>query len=319
MKWNKLPNRTKIVSELSRRYEEVLRRAENNVTNDEEATQFLTLLAHYMEYVKKNEITKDATAKLFKQKDLLASDAVLIKEAEDIIEQLNIDKAVLVRFAKSKNIKTDNYKFKNGQRITGDIEFSYYLNHLDEYLDLPSDAQSISDIPRTISNLLSMNFIAQTQGSKTKKLTEMRNKYIELQNEYSKKLKLEGVYIDYLRIEDFRALELVWKEVYHEGEASELLLFHFEYGHLFEKNRYFSDGQLTDAKDFVARHVTHIQRLNNYLIDSIEDVPKLEKFGLWTVEHFGPTLFSLIIIIILYYFLNWIGIKIDLNTLKDFS
>lgn len=319
MKWFKLPNRTKIINELTRRYDEAIRHAENGVSDDEAATQFLSLLAHYMQYVKKNDLTKGAVEDLFKQKELLASDAELVKEADEIIEQMKKDRTSLIRYAKSKNISTDNYEFKNGQQITGDIEFSYYLTHLNDYLNLPSDEQSIADLPRAMSHLLSMNFVAQQQGGETKKMREMRQKYLDLQTAYQKKLKLEGVFMDYLRIEDYRALEIVWKEVYREGSDDELLLFHLQYGHLFEKNRHYSGGQLTEAEDFVGRHITHLQRLHNYLIDAVEDVPKLEKFWLWTVEHFGPTLFSLILIILIYLFLNWIGVKIDLETLKSYT
>jgi hypothetical protein len=320
MKVFRLPNRPKLANELTRRYEEAIRHAENGVSDDEEATQFISLLAHYIQYVKKNDLTKAATEELFVQKELMSSDEKLVKEAEEIIEQMKKDRAKLIRYAKSKNISTDNYQFKNAQMITGDIEFAYNLTHLnDDFLNLPDDQQYITELPRAISHLLSMNWVAQNQGGETKKLGEMRKYYLELQTTYEKKLKLQGVFMDYLRIEDYKALNTVWKEVYREGNEEDLFIFHFEYGHLFEKNRHYSGGQLTEAKDFVGRFITHLQRFHNYLIDSIEDVPRAEKFLLWTVQHFGPTLVSVIIIILLYIFLNWIGIKIDLDTIKSYT
>lgn len=318
MRFFAIPDRTKITNELSRRFDEVQRRSEKGISNDEEAQQFISLLAHYVQYVKENELTKQAVERMFKRRDILASDQALIDEAEKIIEEMKIDRAKLIRFAKSKGISTDNYQFRNGQTITGEIEFSFNLNHLNGYLDLPSDQQLISDLPRSIGDLLSMNFVAQQQGGETKSLKEMRQKYRDIQNSYSKKLKLQGVFLDFLRVEDFRAIEKVWKEVYAEGVGDELLIFHLEYGHLFEKNRHYSGGQAAEANDFLTKHMTHLQRFHNYLMDALEDVPKKEKFLKWTVEHFGPTFVSVLVLLAIYLILYWLGIKIELDTLKDY-
>jgi len=318
MKLPAFPDRPKVTNELSRRFDEVQRRSEKGINNDEEAQQFISLLAHYVQYVKENDLTKQAVERLFKRRDLLAGDKVLIEEADKIIEQMKEDRAKLISYAKRKGISTDNYQFQNGQMITGEIEFSFNLKHLNDYLDLPSDQQLISELPRSIGDLLSMNFVAQQQGGETKALKAMRQKYLDIQNEYSKKLKLQGVFLDFLRVEDFRAVEQVWKEVYAEGVGDELLIFHLSYGHLFEKNRHYSGGQQAEANDFLDKHMTHLLRFHNYLMDTLEDVPKRERFYKWTMEHFGPTFVSVLLIFAIYLILYWLGIKIELDTIKSF-
>lgn len=127
---------------------------------------------------------------------------------------------------------------------------------------------------------------------------------------------MQGVHADYMRIEDYRALETVWREVYQESNQDELLMFHLEYGHLFEKNHNYYVRQQTEADDFVGKHVTHLQRVHNFLVDSLEDMPFREKFLRWTLEHFGPTLASLILLILLWLVLHWIGVDINLDDLK---
>lgn len=315
-----LPNRTKIINELTRRYDEVVRIAERGIHNDDEAQQFISILAHYVYYVKKTGLTQEAVDALFAQQELLAGDKALIDEAEKIIPQMKKDRNKLVRYARSKNINVDAYEFREGmQQITGEMEFSFYLSHLDSFLNLPEDQQLVSQVPNNISQLLSLNFVAQNQGGETRALKQMRADYQETMNEYSKKLKMQGVTLDFMRVEDYKAIEQVWKEVYQEGSHDELLMFHLMYGDLFEKNRNYQGGQIAEAKEFVAKHITHLQRVQNYLIDSIEDVPRFEQFTRWTAEHFGPTFVSLVLIIIIFLVLKKLGVDVDLDTIKSYT
>jgi len=316
----KLPNRDKATNELTRRYEEVLRKSEIGIHNDEEAQQFISLIAHYVNYVKKNKLTEKAITVMYSHKEELAGDQVLIDEADKIIAQLKNDRNKVVRFANRHEIDTSRFEFDTSgvaQQITLDKEVSFNLNFLDDYLNLPSDQQQVSQLPRQIGHFQSMIFAVTQLASETPTLKKLRAEYSTISNEFAKKLKMQGVYLDYLRIEDYKALELVWREVYQEGNRDELLTFYLLYGDLLEKNRNFSQDQQRGANDFVAKHMTHLQRVHNYLTDELENVPASEKFAKWLVEHFGPTLVSLILIIIIYLILHRIDSKIDINSVKS--
>lgn len=307
-----LPNREKTVKELTRRYDEVIHKADTGLHDDQDAQQFISLVAHYINYVRSTKLTKDAIDALFSQQEKLAGDKVLIEEAEKIIIQLQKDRDKVVRYAKKKGIDVGVYQFDtsgSAQQITLDKEPSFYLTFLDDYLKLPSDQQEVSQLPSNLSRLRSIVFAVSTIAGDTKMLEKLRTDYQIISSEFEKKLRMQGVYLDYLRIEDYRALELIWREVYQEGSSDERVMFHLMYGDLFEKYRKFQDGQQTEADEFVKKHVTHLQRLHNYLSDTLEDIPYTEKFAHWTVEHFGPTLFSLIVILIIWAVLNLLGIK----------
>lgn len=315
-----MPNRDKVINELTRRYEEVLKKSESGIHDDEEAQQFISLVAHYVNYVKKNELTQDAMTAMFNRKEALAGDQALIDEADNIIAQLKKDRNKVVKFANKKGIDTSPYQFDTHgvtQQITLDKEVSFNLSLLDSYLKLPSDQQRVSDLPSQISHFRSMVFATIQLAGETSILKKMRTDYSDTHDEFAKMLKMQGVYLDYLRVEDYKALELIWREVYQEGDQDEQLIFHLMYGDLFEKNRNFSGGQQKNADDFVAKHITHLQRVHNYLIDELENVPASEKFTRWSMEHFGPTLVSLLLILIIYAILHRIGVKVDINSVKD--
>jgi hypothetical protein len=298
----------------------VLRKSEAGVHNEEEAQQFISLVAHYVNYIKKSKLTQNAIAAMFKHKEALAGDKVLVDEADKIIEQMKLDTKKVVRYAKSKSINVDAYQFQEGGRsFTPEESLSFHLSMLNQFLALPSDEQFIGEVPRQISNLRSVLFEAQDIGGNNKTIEKMRTSYSELSSEYEKKLKLQKVYLDYLRIQDYRALEAIWREIYQEGNRDEQMLFYFEYGDLFEKNRNYVQAQQVKADELVSKHMTHLQRLHNHLIDEIESVPANEKFMHWLAEHFGPTFVSVVIIIVLYLLLNRIGIKVDIDTIRKFT
>ena len=315
-----LPNRDKATNELTRRYEEVLRKSESGIHNDEEAQQFISLVAHYINYVKRNKLTQDAVSALFKNKEALASDQVLIDEADKIIAQLKIDRDKVARYANRHNIDTGRYQFDTSgvaQQITLDKEVSFNLSFLDDYLNLPSDQQRVSDLSSQIGHFRSMVFAVAQLANETKTLKKLKTDYLDISNDFAKKLKMQGVYLDYLRVEDYQALELVWREVYQEGDRDERIMFHLLYGDLFEKYRTFSQDQQREADNFVAKHMTHLQRFHNYLTDELEDIPATEMFAKWFVEHFGPTFVSLVLIIFIYLILHRLDSKIDINTVKS--
>lgn len=183
----RLPDREKTTNELTRRYEEALRKAEKGIHDDEEAQQFVSLLAHYVYYIKKADVTQRAIKELFDQQELIAGDEILVEEADKIIAQMKIDRGKLVSYAKKKKINVEAYQFREGvQQITGDMEFSFYLHLLDQFLKRPSDQQSISEVPKEIGHLLSMNFSAQNLGGETKALQKMRAGYRKVQNEFAR-------------------------------------------------------------------------------------------------------------------------------------
>lgn len=315
-----MPNRDKTTNELTRRYEEVLRKSDGGIHNDEDAQQFISLVAHYVYYVKKSNLTQKAVTKLLAQHELLASDKVIVDEAEKLINQLAKDRKRVVAFAKKHGINTGIYEFNTtgvAQQITKDKEVSFHLTFLDTYLNLPSDQQLVSELPQQFSRLESIIFAITQQVAETKMLKDLRSNYKVISKDFDKKLKMQGVYLDYLRIEDYKAIELIWREVYHEGDPNELLMFYFVYGDLFEKNRTYPSDQQGDADDFLSKHVTHLQRVHNYLIDSLEDVPFGEKMLHWVIEHFGPTLVSLILIILLSLLLGWLGVSRGVEELRS--
>ncbi|HSX35724.1 MAG TPA: hypothetical protein VLH84_02210 [Patescibacteria group bacterium] len=318
----RLPNRDKTISELARRYDEAIRKSERGIHNDEEARQFISLLAHYVYYVKNSDLTKSAIESLFKQRELLAGDQALVDEADQIIVKMKIDRGKLVRYAQRRNIDVGRFEFNTDgvdRRITADMEPSYYLTLLNDFLNLPSDQQFIGNVPREISHLRSVIFALQMLSSGSRSLNAMRDEYRQVHTDYERKLQMQGVYLDYLRVEDYKALEVIWSEVYHEGDRDELIGFHLMYGHLFERHRNYSQGQQGEANEFVDKHITNLQRVHNYLIDRLEDIPLFERFLRWTVEHFGPTIISLAILFIFWWVLNKVGIHITVDNLKQWT
>jgi hypothetical protein len=320
MKTIHLPNRDKIINELTRRYEECLHKAEKGIHDDEEAQQFISLLAHYVYYVKNNPLTTRSIKDLFSHQEIIAGDKVLIEKADTIIEEMKQDRNKIVRYARRKGVNIPTYEFIDGARQLSPIEgLSFHLHFLDQFLNLPSNQQQVGEVPRRIGELTSINLDVQSLGGNSKAMEHMRKRYIEVSNQYAKDLKLQGVYLDYLRVDDYKALQTIWNEVYQEGDRDERIIFHLMYGDLFEKGRRFVQGQQREADEFVSKNITHLQRVHNYITDKVEDVPISERFLRWTVEHLGPTFVSLILLFILWIILNWFGIKISAQRLKSLT
>lgn len=300
-------NRGRTQNELDRRYQEVLRLADKRATDDKQSERFLTAIAHYLNYAKNNKLTKAAIDNLATDKDIKRKDDELCAKADIIIAQMKTDRDELIKIAKKKGIDINAYKFQVGVgQITGEQEFSFYLNHLNGFLDLPSDQQGIGELPSNILNLVQLaNEIINNFGE-TKRLKELKETYLKKRNEFEQDLKIHGVHLDYLRFEDYKHLDVAWKEIYQQGTSDELLIFHLQYGHLFENNVSYSGGQQAEADRFVDDFTTYISRFHNHLVDHIENVPLKEEFAVWFVEHFGPTFISVLIIFFILMVVNWI-------------
>lgn len=315
----RIRDREKTTSELTRRYEEVRRKAEAGIHNDKEAEQFVSLIAFYLNYVKKQRLTKAALASLKIDQAKLTDEATLIKEAEKIIDQMKIDRDTLVGYAVRRDVSIERYEFDlsgRTQQITGDKEVSFYLTFLDDYLNKPSDQQLISELPGQIGRLQSIIFALNQLPRPTAKLKELHDQYRDVSGEYEKKLRMQGVYLDYLRVADYEALEIVWREVYQEGDPDERIMFHLLYGDLFEENRTYGNGQQADADEFVVKHMAHIERFHNYLVDELEDVPWYSFVLSWLGEHFAPTLVSTIIIVLIALGLGAIGVQVGIDGIR---
>ncbi|MEO5627767.1 MAG: hypothetical protein ABIQ89_02665 [Candidatus Saccharimonadales bacterium] len=300
-------NRNRISNELSRRYQEVVRLAGKRAFDDKQAERFLTAVAHYLNYAKNNKLTRAAIDSLSTDKDIQRKDNELCKKADSIINQMRADRDELIKEAKKKGVDVDAYKFQVGMgRITGEQEFSFYLNHLNSYLDLPSDQQGIGELPGNILNLVQLINELVNGFGETKKFKELKGNYLKKRNAFEQELKVHGVHLDYVRFEDYKHLDVAWKEIYQQGTSDELLLFHLEYGHLFEKNVSYSGGQQSDADRFIDDYTTYTSRFHNHLIDHIENVPVHEEFAIWFVEHFGPTFISVLIIFFILLMVNWL-------------
>lgn len=300
-------NRTRVLNELNRRHEEVVRLATKGVHDDKQAQRFLTAIAHYLNYAKTNKLTKEAIESLASNKEIKRQDKELCEKADKIIKQMKVDRDELIKLAKEKGIDVDAYQFSVGMReITGEQEFSFYLNHLNSYLDLPSDQQGTGELASYILYLCSLINEITNKSGETKELTELKNGYLQTRDEYEQELKIHGVHLDYIRLEDYRHLELAWKEVYQQAVGDELLMFHLEYGNLFENNGSYSGGQQGEANQFVDDYLSYASRFHNHLVDHIENVPIREEFAIWFVEHFGPTFVSVLIIAFIFMIANWL-------------
>lgn len=313
-----IPDRPKIINELDRRYQEVKQLADRGIHNDSEAQQFINMVAHYQNYVIKNPITKKVFDKLFKEKSLKKVDDGLVKDAELLIQKLKDDRRKLITRARKLKIDINAYKSEPGHgQITGEMEFSFYLSLLDGYLDLPDDEQRTKDLPRAISNLTQLIFHLQKTGGKKSDLEKLRNDWILKSADYEKRLKNQDVYLDYMRINDYKAINFIWREVYRENDFDDSMMFQLSYGDLFEKNRNFTGQQQLNANDFVNEHMTHLQRMHNHLIDSVEGMPWFEKLRAWTVEHLGPTFVSLLVLLAIYYIAKRLGLELGFLDIKD--
>lgn len=301
-------NRGRVLNELNRRYQEVMRLAEKGIHDDKQAERFLTAVAHYVNYAKSNKLTKGAIKNLSENKDIKRKDDELCNKADMIIAQMKKDRDELIKLAKQNNIDVDAYQFQVGVgQITGDQEFSFYLDHLNNYLNLDSDKQGIGELPSNMLYIVQLVNELVDKIGETPRLKELKDGYLKSRNEYEQQLKVHGVHLDYIRFEDYKNLDLAWKEIYRQSTGDELLLFHFEYGHLFENNRRYSSGQQGDADRFVDDYTTYVSRFHNHLVDHIENVPLREELAIWFVEHFGPTFVSVLIIFLILALVNWIA------------
>lgn len=300
-------NRVRVQNELSRRYDEVMRLAEKKIHDDKQAERFISAIAHYVNYAKKNKLTNKAILQLTADKDFMRKDKELCSKADAIIAEMKADRDRLVEIARTHDIDPDAYEFTVGAgEITGEKEFSFYLSHLNEYLNLPSDKQGTGELPGNILYLTQLVHEIVAKAGETEELTAIKTKHLKHRGAFEQELKLHGVHMDYLRYEDYKHLEMAWKEVYQQAVGDELLLFHLQYMHLFERGVSYSGSQQYEADNFIDDYVTHLNRFHNHLIDQIENVPVREEFATWFVEHFGPTFVSVLIIFGLYGLLYWI-------------
>lgn len=315
----RVQNREKTQKELTRRRDEVLRRSTAGLQSDKDAEQFITLLAHYVKYVKDSKLTQKAIKRLNDQQDHDVNDKKLVAEAEKIIEELKASRDRLTRYARRRNINTGPYKFDTSgrvQEITGAQEVAFHLTFLNEFLDKHSDEQYVSEIPDQIKRLRSIIFALNQLTSPTRTIGQIEDQYKNVATRFEHKLREQGVLLDYLRIQDYRELDVLWQQVYKRGTDDNLTLFQLMYGHLFERNRTYSSDQQQDADEFVSTYVNYLERVHNYLTDRLEDVPALEVLWQWVIQHFAPTLVSFILLVLISLALGALGIQLGIDGLR---
>lgn len=312
-----LPDRNKAINELTRRYDEVIRHAERGLHNKDEAEQFTALLAHYFNYVCTTDITNKSVTHLSLHHESVKADKVLIEWAEQVIEDLKGDRIKLRSWAIRRKIPIQKFMPNNG-RVTLDTEHSLAIHwtELSRFLDRPGDQQHIVEIPQVIRHLQNVTRRFQEMGGFSPFLEKISKKYREISNEFSKELQLQGLYLSYFRIEDYRALKSIWQTHYAKASQDDLFDFFWKYGNAFEE----SNGHDQKSADSLAnKYTNHITRFHNYEIDYLENIPWREKLLRWTIEHFGPTLLSTIIIFILWLALRkLLGVNIAPDEVRTF-
>lgn len=316
----RLQNRDKTKAELSRRYREVAHRVDLGIHTSEEADQFVMLIAHYFKYVTDSSLTNKFTKKLMEHREFANEDKALAAEAKMIIEGLKTSRDKLVRFGRRQQIDVGPFNFvTSGQihQIAQDKEVSFNLHLLDGFLELPSEQQEPAQVPDAIRNLQSVIFSLAQLTKLSRGILLIQEEYKSLAADYERKLSSMGILVDYLRIQDYQALRLVWQEVYKVGDDDERVLFQLMYGDLFEKNRSYSNSQQQDADEFLSKYSNHLSRLHNHLLDRIEDVPARAILTAWIVEHFAPTLVSFLLIVLISVVLGLFGIHLGIDALQE--
>lgn len=312
--------RNRIDKELGRRYEEVQQSIKGGYYSTEIIERYVNLIAHYINYAKRENLTSKSILKLIKKREQESLDKELIREGEEIIVQLKKDRNKVVNLAKKNNLEIPEYEFKEGTHSLTELQStSFTLHFLDNFLNTPDDQQYVAEIPKEIASLRSIIGSLEYLGLKDKKIKTISNNYLQLMNSYGKKLKLQGIYDDYLRINDYNQLELLWKSVYQELDGDEGLMLGLKYGEILDGNniRNFNDGQRMQADELVLEMSEHLQRFHNHLVDDIEDVPRIELVLQWSAQHLLPTFVSLIIIGLIYQLLKFLGIDISFDTVTN--
>lgn len=312
--------RNRITKELGRRFDEVQQSIKGNYYSHDSIERFVNLIAHYINYAKREKLTSNSISKLLKKRQQESLDKELVSEGEAIIIQLKKDRNTVVNIAKKNKLEIPEYEFKEGTHSLTELQsISFTLHFLDNFLNTPDEQQYVGEIPKEIASLRSIIGSLEYLGLKSKKLKAMSKSYLELGNSYGKKLKLQGVYDDYLRVNDYQQLEILWKSVYQELGSDEGLMLGLKFGEILNGNsaRNFNEEQRRQADELVAQTIEHLQRFHNHLIDDIEDIPRKELVFQWSAQHLLPTFVSLIIIALIYQALKLIGIDISFETITN--
>lgn len=311
--------REHVLKVLERRYSEVIVLAKSPIATPGQYNRFLSNLAHYLQYLTKNRLTKRALSKLLHRKTLVNLEKTLLSEKDEIIKKLTADQAKLAKLAKNKGLLSKNTKpSTNSSKLSDKQTFALRFNELSEFIE--AKEHSMRDLPNQIGNLRTIVETLRQMGIGERSLKPLADSYGTLQDEFAKKLVLLEVFGDYLRQNDYKELDRVRRYIYQEadsGEVQRLLSDNYDLiDATFNKN--YDQKDLANVRQKVEEYSNHLQRLHNYMIDVLEIEPVSERLRKWSLQHFGPTLVSLVIILALYTALTAIfGFTIDVDTIKQ--
>lgn len=298
-------NRQEVKEELNRRLEEVNWFRDVELSSPDLARNFFSRIADYQNYVNTNKTLSNYLKKLDKQRKELSIDKDLVAEGDKMILQLNKEFKKLKRDLTRKNIVILSYEqiFPTGSGAISPSPLqalSMNVMQLEGFLN--NKNQYVGDIPK---NFIEMDFAFESAKSLgvaiTNKESRFKKYYAEL-NSYKAKLRLQKITISFLRFDDYELLQDIWKS-YYSTEKINFSRLSFFLGNLLNHENMSTNINSEEKRilaEFKPEYLLHIQRFHNYLRDQLEKRNWIEEMIYWLWQNLGPTLITLILIIIVF-------------------
>ena len=312
-------SREREIKELERRYQEAVYSTREEITSPLQYEQMLTVISHFMQYLTENRALRKAVKHLTQEKHSVNKDKAVATQSDILIELLKTDSDKLLKIASRKKVPTEIAPTEGG-RIPDDQQFALTLSAVKEFL--ANDDREIGEIPKQLGNLRMMVWALEKQGVSKRTLKPFSDpSYTQRQNDFAKKLKLNKLHKNYLRLDDYGTLEDVRKFIYQEmtDQYDQLVFLVAGNDDLidFSHTKEYDQHERGSAKQRQIEYFGNLLRLHNYLIDELENLPLRMRVWNWLFANFGSSLASVVIILIVYYFALWLGAPIDLSKLTS--
>lgn len=305
-------NRDRTARELERRYQEAIYSTRQDIVTPLQYEQMLTVIAHFMQYMNEDSILRRAVKRLTGEKKYAKADEEITAQANELIKRLNVDSNKLRRIAKRKSIPIEVAANASG-RIPDNQRFALTLRSVNIFLQ--QEERDINSIPEHLGNLRVMVWALRKQGVGDRTLKAFSDPYTPLQNEFAQKLRLNKLYENYLRLNDYKALEDVRRFIYQEmtDQMEQIVFLSVDNDDLidYSHTKQYDKDELESAKLRQIEYYGNILRFHNYIVDELEDIPFYLKFSRWMFANFGSTLVSVLLIVGVYFVAIWLGAPID--------
>ena len=324
-------NRDKILNELSRRLLEVNEFEDKPLNSQKLAQNYFSRIADYMNYVQVDSLLKSFCENLKQEGEKLINDKQFVKESFQTLNKVSDDLDNINKVLKKKKfeiipiekIVTPGVPVAISTKSSISLTYQDLKGVINRYnkSNKEEKTQYIFEVAKCIRSLWMLLGSMDSEGFKDKKLTEISDSYQPLLENYEKKRSRQDQEMSYLRITDYERLSEVWRLFYDGANlknapylrllTGDILASKTTYPHLYEREA----KKLNELKE---EYSGHLHRFNNYLTDRLEEKVWYVETAKWLLDSFGKTFAGLALVVGLWYLLNWFGVKISLEFIKNF-